>query len=125
RSTSPPTSAWGAPPRAHPVRGPSRVPSGLALLVVVLVLTLEDAGGGTPALRLGLRASPAGALGVAQRLLEDALVGHRGLVHGGVLRVVQVEGRPLGADAGQRGEVVPRGRAAGGPLEGVREAPRV
>ena len=41
------------------------------------------------------------------------------------LRVVQVEGRRLGADPRQRVEVVPRRRAAGGPLERAAPAPRV
>src|SRR5699024_6959213 len=41
------------------------------------------------------------------------------------VRVVQLEGRTLGADPGQLGEVVPRRRAAGRPLERVAVAPRV
>src|SRR5690606_11631612 len=41
------------------------------------------------------------------------------------VRVVQLEGRALGADPRQLGEVVPRRRAGGGPLQRVAEAPRV
>ena len=41
------------------------------------------------------------------------------------VRVVQLERRALGADPGQLGEVVPRRRAGGGPLQRVAEAPRV
>ena len=41
------------------------------------------------------------------------------------VRVVQLERGALGADAGQLGEVVPRRRAGGGPLQRVAEAPRV
>src|SRR5690625_6213040 len=39
--------------------------------------------------------------------------------------MVQVEGRPLGADSRQRVEVVPRRRARGRPLQGGTEAPGV
>src|SRR5919107_2526525 len=42
-----------------------------------------------------------------------------------VLRVVQLERRALGADPRQLGEVVPRRRARGGPLQRVPEAPGV
>src|SRR5690606_20397096 len=104
RSTSPPGAAWGAPPTAHRVRGRALVPSGLPLLVVLV--TLEHSGRGALPLPLGGGCSPAaGALRVAQRLLQDALVGHGRLVHRGNLRVVQVEGGALGAHAGQGDEV--------------------
>ena len=43
----------------------------------------------------------------------------------GRLGVVQVEGGALGADPRQRGEVVPRRRARGGPLQRGAVAPRV
>ena len=39
--------------------------------------------------------------------------------------VVQFESRPLRTDPGQLGEVVPRRRAAGGPLQRVAVSPRV
>src|SRR5882757_7524145 len=39
--------------------------------------------------------------------------------------VVQLEGRALGTDPGQLGEVVPGRRAAGGPFQGVAVPPRV
>src|SRR3984893_11055001 len=41
------------------------------------------------------------------------------------VRVVQLECRPLGTDPGQLGEVVPRRRATGGPLQRVAVPPRV
>ena len=40
------------------------------------------------------------------------------------VRVVQLERRPLRTDPGQLGEVVPRRRATGGPLQRVAVAPR-
>src|SRR4029450_1009995 len=39
--------------------------------------------------------------------------------------IVQLESRPLRADARQLGEVVPRRRATGGPFQRVAVAPRV
>src|SRR5512143_1822316 len=41
------------------------------------------------------------------------------------VRIVQLECRPLRTDSGQLGEVVPRRRAAGGPLQRVAVTPRV
>src|SRR5580693_2345792 len=41
------------------------------------------------------------------------------------VRIVQLESRALGTDPGQLGEVVPRRRATGGPLQRVAVAPRV
>src|ERR1700754_999656 len=69
------------------------------------------------AFRRGLRGHlvvAAAATGV--RLLAGAL--HE-------VRVVQLERRTLRTDPGQLGEVVPRRRAARGPLQRVPEAPRV
>ena len=43
----------------------------------------------------------------------------------GQFRVVRLERRPLGADPRHDGEVVPRRRAGGGPLQRVAVAPRV
>src|SRR3954447_2600893 len=61
---------------------------------------------------------------LAVQVVQDRLVGRR-LVPLGDLRVVQVEGWPLGPDPRDRREVVPRGRAGGGPLQGGTVTPRV
>lgn len=45
--------------------------------------------------------------------------------HPGHVRVVELEGRALGSDTGQFGEVVPRRRAAGRLFQGVAGAPLV
>src|SRR5690625_1384899 len=70
-----------------------------------------------------------------QKIRADAFMSVGPRIHSGFLlehvvlrrdlRMVQVEGRPLGADARQRVEVVPRRRAGGGPFEGGTEAPGV
>ena len=62
----------------------------------------------------------AGVLATVAR--PDVRLGAHPLDH---VRVVQLERRTLGADARQLGEVVPRRRAGGGPLERVAVAPRV
>src|SRR3954451_3473339 len=74
------------------------------------------------AVRLGLLA---GALG--RDLERRRVAAHVGLCAEplDVLRVVQLERGALGADPGQLGEVVPRRRARGGPLQRVAEAPRL
>ena len=97
-----------APTACLPFR-PGRDPAGVSATRVVVRAAFS------------LPARLAGELGRC-RVPADVRLGAEPLDH---VRVVQLERGPLGADPGQLGEVVPRRRAAGGPLERVAVAPRV
>ena len=88
----------------HPPRCPCRSLSGVEALLDEGVAALHVGGVGEPSLRSG-------------RVLVE--LDRRDL------RVVQVERRRLGADPRDGDEVVPRRRAAGGPLERAAPAPGV
>src|SRR3984893_954601 len=89
----------------------------------VTVISTDTLGVLTPGRRDGPSAELVRRLGLRGRVVTaDVRLGAHPIHH---VRIVQLERGPLRTDTGQFGEVVPRRRATGSPLQRVAIAPRV